>query len=128
MEDYEQLYAAIRLAAFEALRDDLERALNELLEEAEREPGKLHRAEVEIGEMSFGVLILDRLEYRVLVLPILDSKRKPIPEAVHELLIEIAFPDCRLDELEYPDTGMLEQLGYEPGPYDLLFACLRERR
>ena len=98
--DYEDLYAAFRVALLAQLREDLEGALNELLEQAWREPDEIHYAEVEFADLGFGVVVLDTIEYRILVLPTLDSQRRPIPEELHVALIQIAFEGSRLDEVE----------------------------
>jgi hypothetical protein len=127
--DYELLYADIYQAALDGLREDLERALKELLEEASREPGVLHRAAIESAELGLAVVVLDYAEYRVLVLPLLDFDRKPIPQEIHVALAKIVFDERRLDELiDYPDPDLLAEIGYEPGPFDLVLADLRERK
>lgn len=126
--DYEDLYAAFRLALLAQIRDDLERALNELLEEAWREPNEMHYAQIDFAELGFGVVVFDTIEYRVLVLPTLDSQRRPIPEELHVALIQIAFEDGRLDEVDPADPEMLERLGYVPRPFEYAVAQVRERR
>ena len=126
--DYTYLYADIRIAAVEALRDDLERALNELVERAQREPGVFHAADLEIGELGFAAVVFDNLVYRILIMPMVDAQGRGIPSEIHAALIEVAFPDCRLDELEYPEQAILKDLGYSPGPLEYAIACLREKR
>jgi hypothetical protein len=125
--DYEHLYTDIYEAALEALQADFERALNELLERAGREPGIVHRADLEIAQLAVAIVVFDTIEYRVAIFPLLDSNRRPIPEDIRDALIQIVFKDARLDELEYPDASVLAGLGYEPGPFDLPLAQLRER-
>jgi hypothetical protein len=126
--DYEDLYVAFRLALLAQMRDDLERALNELLEEAWREPDEMHYAQIDFADLGFGVVVLDTIEYRVLVLPTVDFQRRPIPEEVHVALIQIAFVDGRLDDVEPADPEMLRKLGYAPRPFEYAVAQMRERR
>lgn len=126
--DYEYLYSDIHEAVLDATRRELERVANELLELAWREPGVFHRADIEIADIALGITLFDNAEYRVLVLPVVDSRNRAIPEEVHTLLVRTIF-DCRLDELEFaPDPAVLAEMGYQPRPSDMLVAQLRERR
>jgi hypothetical protein len=127
-DDYELLFEDIHTAAYEALRYDPERAMNELLELAWREPNRIHEGYVEIGELGVGVILFESGEYRVAILPAVDDRKRPISDDILELLLRVVFgEDCRLDQLEPADRGMLDSIGYELRPTDLTFAQLRDR-
>src|SRR5207249_5018832 len=125
--DYETLYADIHAAAEEALLADLERVMNELLERAWREPGRLHEEHVEIGELGLGILVFESGEYRVVILPLIDERNHAVPEDILLLLVRAAFgKDCRLEDLEAADPGVLGSMGYRPRLTDWALAQLRE--
>lgn len=127
--DYEQLFADIEDAAYRALLADLERAMNELLEAAWREPHRLHEAVVEIGSVGVAILIWEAVEYRVVILPLLDLEHRPVSLEVLTLLARVVFgDDCRLDELEDADAGVLAEIGYQPGRTEWAVAQLRQRK
>jgi hypothetical protein len=126
--DYEYLYADIHETALDAVRRELERVSNELLELAWREPGVFHSADIEIAEIALGIKLFDDAEYRVLILPVIDSQNHPISEDVFELIVRAIF-DCRLDELDFaPDPAVLAELGYQMRSTDMPVAQLHPRR
>lgn len=66
---------------------------------------------------GFGVAVcvFARHGYRILVLPTIDSARRPVSEELQALLIGAIFPGVRVEELDAPDPQTVKGIA----EYDL---------
>lgn len=126
-QDYVDLYASIRQAAADTFDIELRARLAELLERARSEPDVLHRLDAE-PFAGIAIKVFHDHGYRILVLSAIDARRRPVSEAVSEVIVASVFPGVRLDELEFPDARLVERIAdyaLQPGEYALSFRYKR---
>jgi len=100
--DHLDLFAEIREAAAAALRADVEASVEQLLIDARTDPSTLHRLDIDPG-FGVAICVFARHGYRILVLPTIDSARRPVSEELQALLVGVIFPGVRVEDLEAPD-------------------------
>lgn len=111
--DYEELFAAVRREAREALAEDLHSDVRSTLAAAQANPGTMQRM-VSNPFAGFAVKVFSDHGYRILVVPTLTRDRRPVSSEVQELLVQVTFKGHPLGNLESPDPRTVADItGYE---------------